>query len=122
MSALPHVLLVEDSALVADAMRVLFEATGHRVSVAATVDEAVAAGTDAPVDVMLLDVSLGSEDGLRVLGLLRDRQATPGTTFAMTGHDDAETVRRCLDAGCREVLLKPFPTRDLLRKVGEAVG
>jgi DNA-binding response OmpR family regulator len=34
---LPHLLLVDDSVLVTDALSVLFEETGHRVTVAARV-------------------------------------------------------------------------------------
>ncbi len=118
----PHVLLVEDSALVTDALRVLFESTGHRVSVAATVDAATAACRAGPVDVMLLDHSLGAEDGLAVLPAVRAEGSEPRTTFAMTGHDDPRTRRRCLEAGCRDVLVKPVPARELLRLVDAAAG
>jgi CheY-like chemotaxis protein len=37
------------------------------------------------------------------------------------GHDDAATRERCLRAGCADVLLKPVPTRDLLRLVAAYV-
>jgi DNA-binding response OmpR family regulator len=119
---LPHVLLVEDSALVTDALRVLFEGTGHRVSVAADVSAAVAACRAGPVDVMLLDLSLGSEDGLDVMVELRGGPDEPRVTFAMTGHDDSRTRARCLAAGCREVLVKPVPARELVRVVDGAVA
>jgi CheY-like chemotaxis protein len=34
---LPHVLVAEDNVLVADAMRLLFEETGHRVTTTASI-------------------------------------------------------------------------------------
>jgi CheY-like chemotaxis protein len=40
----------------------------------------------------------------------------------MTGHDDPRTRERCLSAGCVEVLVKPVPVRELVRRVGEWVG
>jgi two-component system, cell cycle response regulator DivK len=121
LDPLPHVLLVEDSALVTDALRVLFEGTGHRVTVATSVETALAACRADVVDVMLLDLSLGREDGLDILAATSGEGTTPRATFAMTGHDDEVTRRRCLAAGCRGVLVKPVPVRDLLRIVAQAV-
>ena len=105
-AAKPHVLLVEDSALVREAMQLLFEETGHRVTLAGSIAEAVAACNAERPAIMLLDLPL-----LRASGHL------PPIVVALTGHDDPAIVRRCLDAGCREVLLKPVPTRELLAKV-----
>jgi CheY-like chemotaxis protein len=116
---LPHLLLVDDSPLVTEALALLFAETGHRVSVAARVAEAVTAcGRDAP-DLILLDVTLGAEDGLDLLAELRATGRPLPRTLAMTGHDDPKTRERCLAAGCAGVLVKPVPTRELLRIVGE---
>jgi CheY-like chemotaxis protein len=118
---LPHLLLVDDSVLVTEALSVLFEETGHRVTVAARVADAVAACRGECPDLMLLDVTLGDEDGLEVLARLRDAGCPAPATVAMTGHDDAATRERCLRAGCAAVLLKPVPTRELLRLVADYV-
>lgn len=115
---LPHLLLVDDSALVTEALGFLFEETGHRVSTAASVAGAVAACAADPPDVMLLDVTLADEDGLAVLDALRRAGQPVPTTVAVTGHDDGATRDRCLAAGCIAVLLKPVPTRELLRVIG----
>ena len=117
-----RILLVEDSSNVTDALRVLFEATGYEVMVAATVEEAVQASLAAPPDLMLLDLTLPDGDGLLVLERLRaDGHPTPPTA-AMTGHDDPATAQRCAEAGCLATLVKPVPTRELLRRVREWVG
>ena len=122
MGALPHLLLVDDSPLVTEALAVLFEETGHRVSVAGRVADAVAGcAADAP-DLMLLDVTLGDEEGLAVLDELRVAGLTPPRTVAMTGHDDQATRDRCLAAGCAAVLVKPVPTRELLRVVNRLLA
>jgi CheY-like chemotaxis protein len=115
----PHVLLVEDSALVIGALRVLLEETGHRVSAASTVREAVdAVGADRP-DVILLDITLHREDGLDVLAELGRTGDLPPVTVAVTGHDDPVVRERCLAAGCREVLVKPISARELPTKIRE---
>jgi two-component system OmpR family response regulator len=112
-----HILIVEDSSLVTDAFSILFSESGYDVDVAATVAEGIERGTANKVDLMLLDLSLPDGSGLEVLEALQARGVAPRATLAMTGHDDAETRRTCLDAGCAEVLLKPLPIGDLLRHI-----
>jgi DNA-binding response OmpR family regulator len=118
-ASLPHLLLVDDSPLVTDALAVLFEETGHRVSVAANVADAVRGCTEDAPDVLLLDVTLGPEDGLAVLGTLRELGRPLPPTVALTGHDDEATRARCMAAGCAEVVVKPPRMRELLRVVGD---
>ncbi|HKH93066.1 MAG TPA: response regulator [Gemmatimonadaceae bacterium] len=116
MTPLPHVLVAEDNALVADAMRLLFEETGHRVTTAGTIVDVVAAAASDPVDLLLLDLGLSDGDGLDVLPQLAARGALPRVSVALTGRDELEVIERCRAAGCREVLLKPVPVGELLRR------
>ena len=122
MTPLPHVLVAEDNALVADAMRLLFEETGHRVTTAGTIVDVVRAASSDPVDLLLLDLGLSDGDGLEVLDQLRGRGALPRVTVALTGRDEPEVIARCKASGCREVLLKPVPVSALLRKSREWLG
>ena len=117
--AAPHILLVEDSALVGEALRVLFEETGHRVTIASSAAEAIEIASMTTPDVMLLDLGLPDADGLTVLDALNARGLAPRRTIALTGDGDDATTQRCKAAGCHEVLLKPVSPRELLRKVGE---
>jgi CheY-like chemotaxis protein len=118
----PHILLVEDSPLVSEAMRVLFEETGHRVTLAASAAEAIDAASSMSPDVMLLDLGLPDADGLTVLDTLTARGRAPHRTIALTGDGDDATYARCRAAGCHDVLLKPVSPRELLRRVGEWTG
>ena len=115
-SPLPHVLVAEDNTLVADAMRLLFEETGHRVTTAGTIADVVRVATEHPVDLLLLDLGLADGDGLDVLDQLRAREAMPRVSVALTGRDEPEVIARCRAAGCRDVLLKPVPVGELLKK------
>jgi CheY-like chemotaxis protein len=116
---LPHVLVAEDNALVAGAMRLLFEETGHRVTTAGTIVEVVEAAASDRVDLLLLDLGLSDGDGLEVLSILGARGFLPRVSVALTGRDEPEVIERCMAAGCREVLLKPVPVGVLLRKSRE---
>jgi DNA-binding response OmpR family regulator len=117
MSHQPHVLLVEDSPLVVDALAVLLDAAGVRVSTAASLAEALTIGGGDAADLVLLDLTLPDGDGLAAVQPLR--AAGCKRFVALTGHDDAATRQRCLAAGCVDVLLKPVPARVLMAKVTE---
>jgi DNA-binding response OmpR family regulator len=119
VEARPHILLVDDSPAVTDALRVLFEETGHDVSVAATVDDAVGVAAERTVDVMFLDLTLRDGDGLNALVAMRSRDIEPRVTAALTGHAEPEVAARCRAAGCRAVLVKPVPIAELLKRVRE---
>ena len=114
MSA-PHVLLVEDNELVTGALQILLESAGARVSVAHTIAEAIGvANRDAP-ELVLLDLTLPDGDGLQLVEPLRVAGAK--MFVALTGHDDAATRARCLEAGCIDVVVKPPRARELVQKV-----
>ena len=110
----PHILIVEDNELVTDALRILFEETGRRVTVAHTVAQAVAAGLKDPPDLLLLDLSLPDGDGLEVQRGLAKKGIEPRATVALTGRDDPATLRRCEDAHVTAIMVKPVPAKELL--------
>ncbi|HEV8217040.1 MAG TPA: response regulator [Gemmatimonadaceae bacterium] len=110
-SSQPHVLIVEDNQLVIDALRVLFESAGRRVSGARSIAEAVRSIALDPPALALLDLRLPDGDGLSVVEGVR---AHGGVAIALTGDDHPATRRRCLDAGCVDVLIKPVPVKELM--------
>ena len=112
-----RILIVEDSHLVTEAFSILFTEAGYEVDTAATVAEAIERGTSHPADLMLLDISLPDGSGLEVLDALSAKGVAPRATVAMTGHNDSQSRRKCIEAGCAEVLLKPVPIGELLRHI-----
>lgn len=117
MTVRPHVLVVEDDANAADALRILFEETGHRVTLAPTVRRAVEAATADRPDLVMLDLSLPDGDGLEALDRLKAAGTPLGTVVALTGHDDPAVRQDCRTRGCVEVLTKPVSIREILRRV-----
>jgi two-component system OmpR family response regulator len=103
-------------------LRILFEETGRRVTVAHSVAEAIAAATSDPPDLVLLDLSLPDGDGLEVARSLKQRGVQAKAVVALTGRDDAASRERCSAAGITEVMVKPVPTRELLRRASEWLG
>jgi DNA-binding response OmpR family regulator len=99
---------------VSGAIRILFENAGRRVSIAASIAEALSVGTADPAALVLLDLTLPDGSGLALVEPLL--AAGCGTVVALTGHDDAETRDRCLAAGCADVFVKPVPARELVAR------
>ena len=113
-----YIVIVEDSLLVADALRILFAEYGYRVALAPSVAAAVEACMVDQVDVLLLDITLPDGDGLEVLSRLDAcGSPRPRRTIALTGHGDEANLKKCIEAGCERVLLKPVSIRELLRLV-----
>src|SRR3569623_1411390 len=119
---LPHVLLVEDNALVIGALRLLLEETGHRVSDASTVAAATRVLRADPPDVVLLDLTLGGEDGLSLMTSIDETSAQRPVVVALTGHDAPATLARCAHAGCRTVLVKPLRPLELKSQIAAWLG
>ncbi len=112
MPTAPHVLLVEDNELVTSAMTILFESIAARVSAANSIASALELGTADPAALVLLDLTLPDGDGLSIIEPLR---ASGSRMFvALTGHDDEGTRKRCLAAGCTDVVVKPPRARELI--------
>lgn len=119
---LPHILLVEDNAFVIGALRLLLEETGHRVSDASTVSAAARVLSTDPPDIVLLDLTLGGEDGLSLMAHLGASGTPRPIVVALTGHDDAATLERCTRSGCRAVLVKPIRPLELKLQIAEWLG
>ncbi len=119
---LPHILLVEDNALVIGALRLLLEETGHRVSDASTIASAARVLRDDPPDLVLLDLTLGGEDGLSLMNSVDVTSGVRPIVVALTGHDDPATFARCTAAGCRAVLVKPIAPMKLKGQIADWLG
>ena len=111
-----HVLLVEDNELARDALRLLLQVTGHQVSVAGSVAEALTLARGERPDLLLVDLTLPDGDGLEIVRelLVEDN---PPTFVALTGHDTREIADRCIAAGCVSVIVKPVSYKELLATV-----
>jgi len=82
-----------------------FQLVGMAASAADVVVQVAEAGRDAPVDVVLVDVSLPDGNGIEVLPELR--ALAPNARIALfTGWSDAETAERALAAGADAVYEK----------------
>ena len=108
------VLIVEDEPLIAEAHRTyLGRLPGFSVAaVAHTARDAMraaseAATTDAPVDLVLLDIGLPDASGIALASALSGLRPAPDI-IAITSERDLEMVRAAVGHGALAYLLKPF--------------
>ena len=100
-------LLVEDDAIVADALSGLLQVQGHRVVHAGHALAALTAVATEGFDVALIDLDLPGMDGLTLARLLRT-QGFDRPMTAITARADAEAEPQALDAGFDAFLRKPL--------------
>lgn len=82
-------------------------------------DECVALATGRKIDLAILDVSLGEENGLDLIGWLSE-QGIPVLIYSMM--EDAETVRRALFEGCFAYVSKRDDSDALLDGIRSALN
>jgi DNA-binding response OmpR family regulator len=115
VTALPHVLAVDDDAQIRSLLVEYLSGNEMRVTAVASgreLDDAMARDT---VDIVVLDVRLHGEDGMQIARRLRERSAIP--ILMLTGrHEEADRVMG-LELGADDYLTKPFSTRELLARI-----
>lgn len=106
-------LVVDDEPSIRLLCRVNLELEGHRVHEAATLGEARDVLERDEIDVLLLDVHVGGEDGWALLRELRDREAGVRVCLLTGSVDIAPEDEAKADA----TLGKPFTLEELLTTV-----
>lgn len=111
-----RILVVEDEKKTASFVRKALQAESFAVDVCHNGDDALAAASTTPFDVVVLDIMLPGRDGLSVLRQLRERKvATPVLLLSARGELN-ERVEG-LNAGADDYLPKPFELTELIARV-----
>ncbi|HFZ1080595.1 TPA: response regulator [Pseudomonas aeruginosa] len=107
-----HVLLTEDDDLIASGIVAGLNAQGLTVDRVASAGDTQALLQVARFDVLVLDLGLPDEDGLRLLQRLR-QQGVDLPVLVLTARDAVTDRVAGLQAGADDYLLKPFDLREL---------
>ena len=112
----PQVLLVEDDRLLADMYRFQLEREGYQVEIASDGKQGLNAIRASRPDLVLLDIRLPVMEGFEVLEQLQadsqDLRKIP--ILILSNYGDARMIRRGLELGAREYLVKSATTPSTL--------
>jgi DNA-binding response OmpR family regulator len=110
------ILLVEDEARLATAVRRVLDDEGYATDWAADGADGLHRAENGEYDVILLDVMLPSYDGYEIARRLRNDGSTV-PILMLTARDGIQDRVRGLDAGADDYLVKPFALAELLARV-----
>ena len=114
-----QVLVIDDDPRVLRYATLLLQGEGHRVRTESTYTGGLAAIAEADVDVLLVDVRLGTTSGLELLAQARrDGLLHDGTRVVLHTGESWEDISAAADGlGLSAVVAKPAEPRSLLRAV-----
>jgi len=111
-----RILVVEDEAKVAGALKEGLEAEEYEVVVSQTGEDGFFRVNAETFDLVVLDLMLPGRDGIEILTTLRKRQLdTP--VLVLTARDAVEDRVLGLDSGADDYLVKPFAFPELLARL-----
>jgi PAS domain S-box-containing protein len=103
-----RMLVIEDDADVASAMRAVLEMAGHEVTVAADGPEGIAAARAVKPEIVLCDIGLPGMDGYEVARRIRaDKELRGAFLVALSGYAQVDDVATARAAGFDEHMAKP---------------
>lgn len=112
----PSVLVIDDDAAMQHMLRGYLEPHNVRVLSALRREDATRQLTTSKPDIIVLDLRLGSDDGLDLLRDIRARSDVP--VIITTGHRRDEIDRVVgLELGADDYITKPFGPRELLARI-----
>jgi DNA-binding NtrC family response regulator len=115
-----QVLIVDNDKSICRWLNAVLTAEGYKCRVAQSAEEAEPLLREEPIDVALLDIYLGGDNGLDFLEKLKVAQPQCNCVM-MTSHPSVETVARSVAGGALEYVSKPLLIDELLallRKIG----
>lgn len=110
-----RILVVEDEALIADAIAARLRSEGHDVTVAGDGPTGVAFAQRFEPDLVILDLMLPGIDGLEVCRQIQRERHVP--VMMLTARDDETDLVIGLAVGADDYLTKPFSMRELVARV-----
>jgi DNA-binding NarL/FixJ family response regulator len=116
----PRVLLADDHQLVAEGLRGLLEPEFELVGIAADGREVLAAAVELRPDVIVMDITMPSLNGIEAARQLR-QAGSRAKVVILTMHRDPAYAARALDAGAASFVLKHSAASELLTAIREAL-
>lgn len=117
--ALPLILIIEDEATLRRFLAPTLLNQGYQVIQAATAAEGISMARSYNPDLVLLDLGLPDQDGLKVLEEIRSWSRRP--IIILSARNQERVKVQALDLGADDYLAKPFGASELLARIRVAL-
>ena len=117
--AMHQVLVIEDDAAIRDVLRVLLQTVHYRVIEAGTAERGEIEARSHKPDLLLVDLGLPDDDGLKVIA--RVRAWSPVPIVVLSARQHGEDKVEALDLGADDYVTKPFAMNELMARLRAAV-
>ncbi len=114
-TTLPHILVVDDDPALRALIAEYLGMNDMRVTVATDGAQMSAALAENAIDLVVLDLKLAGEDGMRLARALREDSRIP--IIILTGRRDEADRVMGLELGADDYVTKPFSPRELLARI-----
>jgi two-component system KDP operon response regulator KdpE len=114
-----NILVIDDEVQIRRLLEITLNINGYTFTEASTAKEGIIKAATQNPALILLDLGLPDEDGLSVLGKLREWYQNP--IIILSVRNSEEDIIKALDSGANDYLTKPFRTGELLARIRTAL-
>jgi putative nucleotidyltransferase with HDIG domain len=115
----PHILVVDDEAVILDVLKDVLEYEGFVVGTAGNGEDAFNELRREHYDIVLTDLKMPGLDGIGLMQRVRN-EGVPVKIIMMTGFGTVETAVEAMKKGAFDYILKPFKPEDVVRLLRRA--
>lgn len=116
-----RLLIVDDESGITESLKDYFELEGFSVSTASSGNQAISKLSQEKFDIVISDVRMPDGDGRFLLSEIRKNNPTKPIVILMSGFSDMK-IEEVLSKGGYTMLTKPFPPKDLLVVLNDALS
>jgi len=112
-----HILFVDDEVPIRETLSLYFKKNGFAVTTAESGAEGIRLAEATPIDLIILDINLGGENGLELLCVFKGRYPkVPVVMFTSAGSDPA-LLKEAMAKGADAYMSKTESLRNLMEEV-----
>ena len=103
----PHILVVDDDAMIGEQLERLFTHSGYKVTIANRAEQALEFLEHEDIDLVVTDIRLPGIDGVELTKRIAESWSDV-PVIVVTGYGDIETAVEVLKLGASDFIVKPF--------------